>query len=110
MSACLYRVIGTDGRLLYVGMSAHPLLRAVHHQSSKTWWKNVDRIEVEHFASRGEALTAEDLAILNENPEYNVLRRQASRIATLAEQRARDDQRREEIFRRIAEERNRKAA
>jgi hypothetical protein len=42
MSACLYRVIGTDGRLLYVGMSAHPLLRAVHHQSSKTWWKNVD--------------------------------------------------------------------
>ena len=68
----LYRLRDSEGGLLYVGVSHSTIMRASQHRLEKTWWLSVASIDVEHFATRTEALKAETDAILNEGPAHNV--------------------------------------
>jgi hypothetical protein len=70
--ACyLYRHFGPDGDLLYVGISLHPLERHKQHVKGAAWMKNIYQIIIEPFATREEALAAEELAIRTEYPKFN---------------------------------------
>lgn len=70
--AALYRLIGPQGRLLYVGVARDPFTRLEQHVKSKEWWPEVDHSHIEWYATRTEALTAELYAIRTESPLYNV--------------------------------------
>lgn len=72
MTTTLYRMFDAAGQLLYVGISARALGRWEAHRHDKSWWSEVDRITVEHFPSREEALAAETAAIIAERPRYNI--------------------------------------
>jgi predicted GIY-YIG superfamily endonuclease len=67
----LYRLIGRDGELLYVGISSAALRRFHQHEGKRTWWREVTAVEIEHFASRNEAAAAENRVIRLEHPLYN---------------------------------------
>jgi predicted GIY-YIG superfamily endonuclease len=69
----LYRFFTDDGRLLYVGISNSFPNRLMQHEAEKPWWQDVARVEVEHFASRAEALAAETAAINAECPFWNIV-------------------------------------
>jgi hypothetical protein len=68
----VYRCYDREGRLLYVGASCLGLIRFHQHHTEKGWWPGVARIQVEHYASRAEALSAERAAIKSEAPAMNV--------------------------------------
>lgn len=68
----LYRLFDAQGRLLYVGIAFNPRGRWRGHCSTKSWWQQVDRREVEWYDSRSAALAAEGVAIIKERPLYNV--------------------------------------
>lgn len=68
--ASVYRMYSQRGHLLYVG-AASSLNRMEEHRRSKDWWRDVARIEVEHFDSRAAALDAEAKAIAAERPAWN---------------------------------------
>jgi DNA-directed RNA polymerase specialized sigma24 family protein len=68
----LYRLFDTEGRLLYVGIAFDPADRWRGHASTKSWWHEVARREVEWRDTRSAALRAEAEAILTERPLYNV--------------------------------------
>lgn len=68
----LYRAYSHRGALLYVGKTANPGVRLRKHAEAKSFWGEVDRIELQHFRS-GDALDkAEKQAIAREKPLYNV--------------------------------------
>ena len=70
---CVYRAwIGRE--LAYIGITCNPLGRFSKHHCQKEWWKLVDRIDIEWFSSRHEALRAESEAIASEMPRYNIAR------------------------------------
>jgi hypothetical protein len=66
----LYRLYHPSSDLLYVGISLHALARQVKH-AGKSWYASVYKILVEPFATREEALTAEEFAIQTEFPKFN---------------------------------------
>lgn len=68
----LYRLFDAQGRLLYVGIAFNPRDRWRGHCSTKSWWQQVDRREVEWHDSRSEAQIAEAAAITEERPLYNI--------------------------------------
>ena len=70
MRTSLYRHFDIDGALLYVGMSLNHVARLRQH-SSKSWFFEVVRVDVEHFATRELADAAETRAIQTEKPRYN---------------------------------------
>lgn len=72
--AHLYRCFGSDGTLLYIGVSSDHRQRFASHEKHSEWWTQVDRIELTHFALRPDALDAERAAIVAENPVHNVRR------------------------------------
>lgn len=74
----LYRLRDADGALLYVGISQSAMRRLGEHAASKSWWDEVARVDVEHFATRAEAVAAEWRAIGDENPRHNIDRRGAA--------------------------------
>jgi hypothetical protein len=75
MPGCfLYRHFGADGRLLYVGTAANPVLRSNGHSFSAPWFASIRNITVEEFPTLGEARDAEAKAIAHENPLHNVQR------------------------------------
>jgi predicted GIY-YIG superfamily endonuclease len=67
----LYRCFDADGRLLYVGISV-TTRRFGQHRNGKGWWRDVQRVELEHFKSRKTAERAERDAIRLERPAYNL--------------------------------------
>jgi hypothetical protein len=68
----LYRMFDVSQNLLYVGISARPLLgRLKEHGAAKSWWPEVAYLTVEHFPTRAEAAAAEVRAIRTEHPKYN---------------------------------------
>jgi hypothetical protein len=70
--ACyLYRHYHPNGDLLYVGVSLEPLRRQIRHIGEASWWSAVHQILIEPFATREEALAAEELAIRTEFPRFN---------------------------------------
>lgn len=70
---CLYRAwIGEE--LAYIGITRNPDGRFSKHRYQKTWWPAVDRIDIEWFSTRQDALRAESEAIYAECPRFNVAR------------------------------------
>jgi predicted GIY-YIG superfamily endonuclease len=69
--AYLYRHFEPDGDLLYVGVSLSPLQRSQTHTESAAWREHICLIVIEPFATREEALAAEETAIRDEYPKYN---------------------------------------
>ncbi len=67
----LYRHYDSDGDLLYVGVSLSTVQRLMHHRGVSKWFDQIARIDIERFATRGEALDAERRAIRDESPIYN---------------------------------------
>jgi hypothetical protein len=67
----LYRHFDKHGTLLYVGISATLGGRIKAHQRNSQWFNTVDRITLEHFATRGDVLQAERDAITTEHPLHN---------------------------------------
>jgi hypothetical protein len=58
----LYRLRDERGTLLYVGIAVNPGRGFGQHARSKSWWDEVSRIDLQHFATREEALLAEAVA------------------------------------------------
>ncbi len=71
MICCLYRHFNKDGVLLYVGATSNALLRIDQHRSTAPWYGEISRVEIEHFATRREAIHAEEVAIEKELPLHN---------------------------------------
>jgi hypothetical protein len=70
--ACyLYRHYHPSGDLIYVGISLEPLKRQHRHLKEAGWRNMISRILIEPFATREEALAAEQAAIRDEFPKYN---------------------------------------
>lgn len=67
---CLYRMFGKRGGLLYIGKTTRPHLRFKSHAKEKAWWRQVARIELEHFEDG--LSKAEVRAIKQERPRYNI--------------------------------------
>lgn len=81
----LYRLFDEDGKLLYVGITKNPSVRFVHHKMEKSWWPNVVQKDITWFDSRTAAMRAEEEAIHQELPFWNVsksLTRKQARRAT----------------------------
>jgi hypothetical protein len=70
----LYRHYDAGGMLLYVGIASSHIARLKSHKGKAGWFWDIARIEVEHFASRADALAAEAVAIRDENPVHNIMR------------------------------------
>jgi hypothetical protein len=72
--ACyLYRHFHPSGDLLYVGISLEPLRRQDNHLKSASWRNLIHRIVIEPFATREEALAAEQFSIRTEFPKFNAV-------------------------------------
>lgn len=67
----LYRLFDAAGELLYIGIAYHPSKRFAEHATSKAWWPQVARREVEWVDSRASAEIAERCAIAAERPRHN---------------------------------------
>lgn len=67
----LYRFYGSDGDLLYVGITNNVQRRMESHKSRKPWWWLSARIEIAWFECRDDALQAESVAIRDEGPLFN---------------------------------------
>lgn len=67
----VYR-IRRNSELLYIGASYNPWLRFGAHLAKKDWGHTATHMEIEWFATRDEALTAERLAIAKEQPRANL--------------------------------------
>ena len=69
----LYRYFDKAGVLLYVGISFSTVARAAQHRGTSHWWHAVDKVTVQRFDSRENALHAERKAIIDEKPLHNVV-------------------------------------
>lgn len=67
----LYRMYGSDDRLLYIGITADVDQRFTQHGTVQPWWREVAVIRVEHFDDRASVEAAEREAIRSELPAYN---------------------------------------
>lgn len=70
----LYRLYGSDGRLLYIGVTHSLKERFGQHAADKPWWPDVARRTVEWHGDRDLVLAAEAEAIEGERPAYNIVR------------------------------------
>lgn len=68
----LYRAFDAEDRLLYVGVSGNVFIRLTEHEANAAWTAYAVRIQLERYATREEALTAEAEAILTEDPVWNM--------------------------------------
>ena len=69
----LYRHYDPNGDLLYVGVSLDGLRRQMQHSKGSEWRVAIYQIIIEPFATREEALEAEQQAIRTEYPKYNLI-------------------------------------
>lgn len=70
----LYRFYSATGQLLYVGITWNPPTRFQSHRRTKSWWRDVAGITIEHYDSRSDLENAERRAIQVERPLHNVVR------------------------------------
>lgn len=68
----LYRFFNEAGELLYVGITKDPFNRFKGHQSEKQWFPEVSRSTMQHFPTRADLIVAEEKAIQEESPKYNI--------------------------------------
>jgi predicted GIY-YIG superfamily endonuclease len=67
----LYRYFNIDNELLYVGISKNPISRLEQHGVDKQWFDEIASITLVKYATRGDALEAERIAIEEEEPLHN---------------------------------------
>ena len=72
MNTQLYRHFDNSNTLLYVGISLSTFARLSQHKDHSPWFKQVNRVEIQHFDTRDEAMAAERQAIKTENPKFNI--------------------------------------
>ena len=72
MNTQLYRHFDNSNTLLYVGISLSTFARLSQHKDHSPWFKQVNRVEIQHFDTREEAMAAERQAIKTENPTFNI--------------------------------------
>lgn len=68
----LYRLFDSSGNLLYVGIGFSTSARWRAHAETKPWWPLVTRRDVTWFERREDAEVAEENAIRDEGPLFNV--------------------------------------
>jgi hypothetical protein len=68
----LYRLFGTDGTLLYAGVSDDWTRRLRQHWLGKEWAPEILSVTLESYPSRTAVLAAERKAIRGEGPLYNI--------------------------------------
>ena len=68
----LYRYFDSKNRLLYVGISISAATRLGQHRTASGWYTDAVRIDIEKFASRRAAMSAEKEAIKLEKPQHNI--------------------------------------
>lgn len=68
----LYRHFDQAGKLLYVGISISAVGRLAAHAQRSRWTHLVARVEITKYPSRKAALIAEEVAIRDERPEFNI--------------------------------------
>lgn len=68
----LYRFWSADGELLYIGITNDPHERFRSHRATKPWWRAVATITLERHPDRTTLAAAEQKAIRDEGPTYNV--------------------------------------
>lgn len=73
VETALYRHFGSDGSLLYVGISLSWPARTKAHAGGSRWFDQVARVELERFPTREAALEAEREAIKGEKPQFNII-------------------------------------
>jgi hypothetical protein len=71
MTSTLYRHFDAGGVLLYVGVALSPTYRLSQHRDNSHWFDKIACVEIEQFADRQAALSAERHAIVAENPLHN---------------------------------------
>jgi len=69
----LYRHFDKDGKLLYVGLTGSHRQRLQAHKYNSHWFPLVAEVKIEKFASRAEAVAAENHAIFHEKPIHNIV-------------------------------------
>lgn len=67
----VYRYYDADGRLLYVGQTAHLTTRDKNHRNTKAWYPQIARREVSGPFTKDIALAAEFFALQTEDPIHN---------------------------------------
>jgi predicted DNA-binding transcriptional regulator AlpA len=72
MTHHLYRHFDSDGVLLYVGQSKCAINRLNGHKRESSWYDSIATVTIEPFASRAQALRAEQEAISREKPRFNI--------------------------------------
>lgn len=70
----LYRFYDSEGRLLYVGITASSQLRVAKHRVTQPWWEFAATMTIQRFATRRQAEMAERIAIRDEDPIFNAQR------------------------------------
>lgn len=73
MKIYLYRLYNSEYHLLYVGITKNLDQRFTAHSATKSWWSEVDSINVKQYLTRTDAENAERSAITSELPKYNEL-------------------------------------
>lgn len=68
----LYRAFAGE-RLVYIGISDGVLRRMHQHATTKRWWTEITRIDMEWHATREDAALAEAQAIVAEGPQWNII-------------------------------------
>lgn len=69
----LYRMFNLEDELLYVGITMRPVARLRDHSKDKDWWSEVATIRLTTYANATLLREAEQRAIRNESPRYNIV-------------------------------------
>lgn len=69
----VYRALGCDGRVLYVGVTVNIFARMAAHRARSPWWGEADRIDWAGYDTRSAAEDAEAQAIRRHRPPWNVI-------------------------------------
>jgi hypothetical protein len=68
----VYRYYDRMGALIYVGITSRGIRRNIEHNLDREWWPYVVTQEVDHYATRDEALLLERHLIRKYEPPFNV--------------------------------------
>lgn len=71
-STILYRYFDSDGDLLYVGITKNQVNRFTAHAKKSVWVSQISKATFTHFSTREAAIVAENAAIKDEKPKYNI--------------------------------------
>lgn len=69
----LYKLYDVGDRVLYIGITDRGPARLVEHYRNKPWFGSVVRVEFERYETRQEVVMAEEKAIKQLRPVYNIV-------------------------------------